>query len=253
VASWDMDERHLLVSILYLTTLVPSQAPTIMAQQVSTPPTVGAFDTTVVQRVTARYRLYLPPGYARGAKRWPLVLFLHGAGERGTDLTALSRTGLTKLAGTRTLPFILVAPQVPEDEIWSTVALAALLERLTRDLPVDPDRVYLTGLSMGAFGAWELATAYPDRFAAVVLISGGGNPVPACRLRSVPVWLVHGRKDDVIPVEESELLARRLEACGGRVRLTVYPDVGHDAWSQTYEDPGFLNWLLAQRRQAPRR
>jgi predicted peptidase len=224
-----------------------------MAQQASILPTVGAFDTTVVQRVTARYRLYLPPGYARGAKRWPLVLFLHGAGERGNDLTLLSRTGLSKLADTRPFPFILVAPQVAEEEIWSTPALAALLQRLTTDLPVDPDRIYLTGLSMGAFGAWDLATAYPDRFAALVLISGGGNPVPACRLRDVPVWLVHGRTDDVIPVEESELLARRLEACGGRVRLTVYPDVGHDAWSQTYEDPGFLKWLLAQRREGPRR
>jgi predicted peptidase len=224
-----------------------------MAQQVSIPPTVGALDTTVVQRVTARYRLYLPPGYQPGTKRWPLVLFLHGAGERGTDLTALSRSGLTKLADSRTFPFILVAPQVPEEEIWSTPALAALLERLGKDLSVDPDRVYLTGLSMGAFGAWDLATAYPDRFAALVLISGGGNPVPACRLRSVPVWLVHGRKDDVIPVEESELLARRLKDCGGQVRLTVYPDVGHDAWSQTYEDPGFLTWLLAQRRKTPGR
>lgn len=236
-----------------LTALLTSQAHTLMAQQAPVPPTVGALDTTVVQRVTVRYRLYLPPEYTPGPKRWPLVLFLHGAGERGTDLTALSRTGLTKLADTRTLPFILVAPQVPEDQIWSTPALATLLGRLTRDLRVDPDRVYLTGLSMGAFGGWELATTHPDRFAAVVLISGGGNPVPACRLRDVPVWLVHGRKDDVIPVEESELLARRLEACGGRIRLTVYPDVGHDAWSQTYEDPGFLKWLLAQRREAPRR
>jgi predicted peptidase len=249
-----MGRRHVLVDVFCFTALVSSRAHTVMAQQASVPPpTVGALDTTVVQRVTARYRLYLPPGYAQGSKRWPLVLFLHGAGERGTDLTALAHTGLTKLAGTRTFPFILVAPQVAPEEIWSTAALAALVERLTKDLPVDPDRVYLTGLSMGAFGGWELATTYPDRFAAVVLISGGGNPVPACRLRGVPVWLVHGRKDDVIPVEESELLARRLQACGGRVRLTVYPDVGHDAWSQTYEDPEFLSWLLGQRREPPRR
>jgi predicted peptidase len=205
-------------------------------------------DTTITQRLSLRYQLYLPPEYADDSKRWPLVLFLHGAGERGSDLSVLGRTGLTRLAATRTFPFILVAPQAPEGEIWSSPALATLLDRLATELRVDPGRVYLTGLSMGGFGAWELATSYPERFAAVVSISAGGNPVPACRLRDVPVWLIHGREDDVIPVEGSEVLARRLRACGAPVRLTVYPDAGHDAWTRTYEHPDFLKWLLAQRR-----
>lgn len=220
----------------------------IAAQQAPGPPRVGHLDTTVAQHLTAPYQLYLPPGYSAGSERWPLVLFLHGAGERGTDFSALVRQGLPKLATEQTIRYILVAPQVPDGEVWSIPTLAALLDRLVKELRVDSDRVYLTGLSMGGFGAWELATAYPQRFAAVVSISGGGNPVPACRLRDVPVWLIHGRQDDVIPVEESEVLARRLRACGGRVRLTVYPDVGHDAWTRTYSDPGFLRWLLAQRR-----
>jgi predicted peptidase len=240
------------LTAIVLTAVLTSQTHTLMAQRASVPPTVRILDTTVVHRVKARYQIYLPPGYPSG-KRWPLVLFLHGAGERGSDFAALSHTGLTQLAAGRAFPFILVAPQVPADEIWSIPALAALLDRVTTDFRVDPDRVYLTGLSMGAFGGWDLATSYPDRFAAVVLISGGGNPVSACRLRDVPVWLVHGRKDDVIPVEESELLARALQGCGGPVRLTVYPEAGHDAWSQTYEDPEFLNWLLAQKRRPRRR
>jgi predicted peptidase len=227
--------------------------PDLTAQQPVLPPTLGVLDTTITQRLRLRYQTYLPPTYAHEGTRWPLVLFLHGAGERGIDLAVLARTGLPQLAATQSFPFVLVAPQVPEGEIWSTPALAALLERLTRDLRIDPDRLYLTGLSMGGFGVWDLATTYPERFAAVVSISGGGNPVEACRLRDVPVWLVHGRQDDVIPVEESELLARRLKSCDGRVRLTVYPDAGHDAWTRTYSDPGFLTWLLAQRRGPARR
>jgi predicted peptidase len=228
--------------------LASVQAADLMGQHTASSPTAHGLDTTIAQRVSLRYRLYLPTDYAGSGTRWPLVLFLHGAGERGSHLALLDRTGLTKLAAARSLPFVLVAPQVPDDEIWSTPALAALLDRLLSQLRIDRDRIYLTGLSMGGFGAWDLATTHPDRFAAVVSISGGGNPVPACRLRHVPVWLVHGQQDDVIPVQESELLARRLQTCGGRVRLTVYPDAGHDAWSRTYEDPAFLDWLLAQRR-----
>jgi predicted peptidase len=228
--------------------LASGQAADLLGQRAANSPTAHALDTTITQRVSLRYRVYLPSDYPNRGTRWPLVLFLHGAGERGSDLALLDRTGLTKLAAARSLPFVLVAPQVPEDETWSTTALATLLDRLVSQFRIDPDRVYLTGLSMGGFGAWDLATTHPDRFAALVSISGGGNPVPACRLRHVSVWLVHGQQDDVIPVQESELLARRLQACGGRVRLTVYPDAGHDAWSRTYEDPAFLEWLLAQRR-----
>jgi predicted peptidase len=223
-------------------------APFLVGQRPVVPPSAGTFDTVVAQHLTARYQLYLPPGYRADSRRWPLVLFLHGAGERGNDLSVVTHTGLPKLAATRPFPFVLVAPQVPDGEIWSSSVLAALIDRLITELAIDTNRIYLTGLSMGGYGAWDLATTYPERFAAVVSISGGGNPVPACRLRNVPVWLVHGRKDDVIPVQSSQLLAQRLEACGGRVRLTVYPDAGHDAWSRTFADPGFLKWLLAQRR-----
>jgi predicted peptidase len=233
-------------SLLALWTSLP--VPAVVAQQGAIAPRIGALDTTVSQRLTLRYQLYLPPGYAADTRRWPLLLFLHGAGERGADFAALARQVLPELAARRALPFILVAPQVPDGEIWTSPALAALLDRLATELRVDPDRVYLTGLSMGGFGAWELATAYPERFAAVVSISGGGNPVPACRLRDVSVWLVHGQQDDVIPVQESEVLARRLQACGGRVRLTVDSTAGHDAWTRIYSDSTFGTWLLAQRR-----
>ena len=218
------------------------------AQEKAMQSTPKTFEATVTKRLSSRYLLSLPEGYSPTGKTWPLVLALHGSGERGSDLSVLARQGLSKLAAERQFPFILVAPQVPEGELWSADVLKALLDELQATLRVDPDRVYLTGLSMGAFGAWDLATAQPERFAALVVISGGGNPVEVCRLKRVPVWIVHGRKDDVIPVSWAEELGRRLERCSGRVRVTIYPDAGHDAWNRTYADPAFLDWLLAQNR-----
>lgn len=215
------------------------------------PPAEKAFDATITKRVSTHYLLYLPEGYEPAGKPWPLVLFLHGSGERGADLAAVTRQGLPKVTGGKSFPFILVAPQVPEGEIWSADILKALLDDLQTRLRVDPDRVYLTGLSMGAFGAWDLAIANPDRFAALLVISGGGNPVEVCRLKNVPVWIFHGRKDDVIPVSWAEELGKRLEHCSGnsgKVKVTLYPDAGHDAWTRTYADPAVLDWLLAQRR-----
>ena len=226
----------------------PPERPQDRSQNIAMPSTSRVLDTTVTKRLTLRYLLYIPEGYSPTGNRWPLVLFLHGSGERGSDLSLLARQGLPKLAAEHDLPFLLAAPQLPEGEVWSADTLKALLDELEATLRVDPDRIYLTGLSMGAFGAWDLAIAQPDRFAALVAISGGGNPVEVCRLKNVPVWIAHGRKDDVIPVAWAESLAQRLERCGGKVRLTVYPDAGHDAWTRTYADPAFLDWLLAQRR-----
>ena len=212
------------------------------------PATEHDYHVTAARSFSLRYLLYLPEGYKTVLKSWPLVLFLHGSGERGTDLKTLERQGLPKLAAGRSFPFILVAPQIPEGEVWNEEPLTYLLDELETTLWIDSDRIYLTGISMGAFGAWDLAVTTPDRFAALLVISGGGNPVEICQLKDVPVWIVHGRQDDVIPVSWSEALGRRLERCGGNVKVTVYPDADHDAWSRTYEDPAVLEWLLAQRR-----
>jgi predicted peptidase len=234
--------------VLLLAALLTGGSVRALAEDHPMPASEKTFDATVTRKLSLHYLLYLPEGYDSTGKPWPLVLFLHGSGERGADLTAVTHQGLPKLAGGRSLPFILVAPQVPAGEIWSVDALKALLDDLQSRLRVDPDRVYLTGLSMGAFGAWDLAIANPDRFAALLVISGGGNPVEVCRLKDVPVWIVHGRKDDVIPVSWAEELGKRLERCAGKVKVTIYPDAGHDAWSRTYEDPAVLEWMLAQRR-----
>lgn len=211
------------------------------------------YRVTAVRSFSFRYLLYLPEGHKTLRKTWPLVLFLHGSGERGADLKALERQGLPKLAAEQSFPFILVALQIPEGQVWAAEPLTYFLDELeSTPLWINSDRIYLTGISMGAFGAWDLAIATPDRFAALLVISGGGNPVEVCQLKDVPVRIVQGRQDDVIPVSWAESLGNRLERCGGNVKVTIYPDAGHDAWSRTYEDPEVLEWLLAQRREVPK-
>ena len=205
-------------------------------------------DTTLTRHARLPYRVFLPAGYAASDARWPLILFLHGSGERGDDLAAVERNGPPRIARERGLPFVVIAPQLPAGDLWSADALNALLDHAIADLRVDTTRVYLTALSMGTYGAWELAIAHPERFAALAVASGGGNPVEICRLRDTPVWIAHGEKDDVIPVAWSKGMAHRLEQCGGHPRLSIDPEAGHDAWTKFFAGPALYDWLLAQRR-----
>jgi predicted peptidase len=195
------------------------------------------------------YLLYLPEDYAKGRKRWPLLLFLHASDERGHDLNLVKAHGPPKfLDGCADFPFIIVAPQCPSRKYWEARTLSALLDEVAAICRVDANRVYATGLSMGGFGTWALALAQPQRFAAIAPISGGGNSRQVARLKPLPVWIFHGAHDDCVSPEESLRMARALEKCGGNVRLTIYPDAGHDAWTQTYENPAFYEWLLEHKR-----
>jgi predicted peptidase len=206
----------------------------------------------VVREVSGRYLLSLPPGYPSG-ELWPMILFLHGAGERGDDLTRVKIHGPPRLVEQRPedFPFIVVSPQVPDERIWSTQLLDALLEEVTQRYAVDPDRIYVTGLSMGGYGAWHLAMEFPDRFAAIAPISGGGTVTGACSLRHLPIWAFHGALDEVVSPSRSEELVERLRRCDGHIRYTRYEDAGHDAWTRTYEDPELYRWFLQHRRGRP--
>lgn len=206
----------------------------------------------VERQLGARYLVFLPPGYD-AAERYPTILFLHGAGERGDDPARVRVNGPPKLVEQRPeeFPFIVVSPQVPADRIWSTQVLDALLDEVTERYAVDPDRIYVTGLSMGGYGAWHLAMEYPHRFAALAPIAGGGTITGACTLRHLPIWVFHGARDEVVPVSRSEELVNRLRGCDGHVRYTRYEDAGHDAWTRTYENPELYRWLLRHRRGAP--
>jgi predicted peptidase len=216
-------------------------------------------DRQIIKTVKLDYLLHLPRSLAADPlQRWPLVLFLHGAGERGSDLNLVKRHGIAKVAESdEVFPFIAASPQCPADSLWDehVDALLALLEEVSASYPVDADRVYLTGLSLGGYGAWNLAVLHPDRFAALAPVCGGaipmrGFPGRVSALRRVPVWAFHGALDPVVPVRESESLVEALRACGGEARLTVYPDAAHDSWTRTYENPELYRWFLSHRRDA---
>lgn len=195
------------------------------------------------------YLLYLPDGYDQ-KEAWPLLVFLHGAGERGDDLALVKKHGPPKLveAG-KSFPFIVVSPQCPSGQWWSTktLELKTLIDHVCDELKVDENRIYLTGLSMGGFGTWSLAAYAPDRFAAIAPICGGGEILATRALRKMPIWVFHGAKDPVIPIERSEVMVNALKRAGSDVKFTVYPEALHDSWTETYDNPEFYAWLLEQK------
>ncbi|MCK4958225.1 MAG: prolyl oligopeptidase family serine peptidase [Planctomycetes bacterium] len=211
-----------------------------------------SFKKTITKTVAANYLLFLPENYDKNEQKWPLIMFLHGAGERGNNLELLKIHGPPKIVeADNDFPFIVVSPQCPKDSWWPAEGelLINLLDSIIEKYDVDPDRVYLTGLSMGGYGTWHLGCTYPDRFAAIVPICGGGQKFLACNLRDVPVWAFHGAKDQIVPLEESQGIVDKLKKCGGDVKLTIYPEAGHDSWTETYDNPQLYKWLLSYRKE----
>lgn len=219
------------------------------AQPVALPAQVPkTFQGKITTTAKLDYLLSLPADYGTSRKSWPLVLFLHGAGESGSDLNKVKAHGPPKLVETSgPFPFILVSPQCP-GRGWNPDVLNALLDSVIKQYRVDKNRVYLTGLSMGGFGTWSLAAAHPERFAAIAPICGGGNPADAPKMVAIPTWVFHGAKDPTVPLKRSEEMVEALKAAGGNPKFTVYPDAGHDSWTATYNNPEFYQWLLAQKR-----
>lgn len=194
------------------------------------------------------YLLHLPRGYD-DEDAWPLVLFLHGSGERGRDLWQVTQHGLPKMAlRNGGLPYVMVAPQCPPDTWWTwhTHSLMALLDDVIASHHVDHRRVCLTGISMGGIGTWELGAQFPDRFAALAPICGRGTPWLASRLSDVPIWAFHNDGDPSVPVEHSEQMVHAVNTAGGTAKLTIYEGSGHDAWTRAYAEPEFHDWLLTQ-------
>ncbi len=208
-----------------------------------------SFRRQITKAVDLDYLLFLPQGYGRDLeKKWPLMLFLHGAGERGDRLELVKKHGPPKLVEQQPdFPFIVVSPQCPAGSWWPDKLddLSALLDEVEADYAVDSHRIYLTGLSMGGYGTWSLAQDQPERFAAIVPICGGGSRALARRLKDLPVWVFHGAQDKTVPLEESEKRVAAIERAGGSPRLTIYPDAGHDSWTETYDNPELYEWLLS--------
>lgn len=208
------------------------------------------FEKDITSKARIKYLLFLPADYGKTDKQWPLMLFLHGSGESGDDLSKVKAHGPAKIVETKKdFPFILVSPQ-SSGRGWNPEVLNALLDDIVAKYKVDKDRIYLTGLSMGGYGTWALGAAHPERFAALVPICGGGNPADAPKLKDIPIWVFHGGKDNTVPLAQSERMVKALKDVGGNVQFTVYPEAGHDSWTETYNNPKLYEWLLEQKRKS---
>lgn len=198
------------------------------------------------------YLVQLPRGYEDDTNRfWPLVFYLHGIGESGDDVEKVLRFGPPKLmAQGQDLPCIVISPQLPKGDFWvrESDALLNILDEVNKLYRVDQRKVNVTGNSLGAFGAIILVAQEPERFASLVPVCGGVDYLDSLRLRDVPIWAFHGEKDPIIPVEESQRLVRLVNQIGGKARLTIYPDMGHNCWNRAYNDPTLWDWILAQKR-----
>ncbi len=220
-----------------------------------------------VNGVTYRFQIYLPEEFRRDEhKPWPILLFLHGRGERGSEGMFQTQIGLPLQVRDHPerWPFIIVMPQCLFTNFWTdpemlNMAMAALDQEIS-EFHTDPSRTYLTGLSMGGYGAWELARLYPHRWAAIAIAAGGpfwsyaperwqqAATIPGEYARAVghtPVWMFHGSEDNVVPPRESDLMYNALKANGGNVRLWIYQGLHHDSWARAYNEPELPRWLLA--------
>ena len=194
------------------------------------------------------YYLYFPNHYKKN-NLFPLLLFLHGAGERGQNLEKVKAHGIPKrIDDGIDFPFIIVAPQCPDGVWWphgkNVDTVLSLIKSLVNNFKINPRQIYGTGLSMGGFGVLELASINPKLFAAIIPICGGIIRNKLSNLYNLPIWLFHGDKDEVVPVESSILIYKWLKKYNKNIRITIYENVTHDSWTQTYENQEIYDWLL---------
>lgn len=233
--------RHL-ISILLIGIMLSSSSFSQSEKQ-----TVNKFEKEITLTLSANYLLYLPKDYNDSSKDFPLVLFLHRAGERGTDIEKVKVHGLPKLINEgKEFPFIVVSPQCPDNIFWNIDLLTALLDDMEANYQIDKNKIYVTGLSMGGHGTWELALQQPNRFAAIAPVCGWSSPAEACKIAHTPIWVFHGAKDVVVPVSASQQMVEKLKSCGSNVKLTIYPDANHDSWTETYNNEELYKWFLEQ-------
>ena len=217
------------------------------------PMSAGQYDQKLEKQITVKldYLLFLPEGYGQKEKKWPLILFLHGAGERGNNLAMVKKYGPISFAEKqKDFPFIVIAPLCPKRQTWlsKTRDLKALLDEIKAKYTVDKQRIYLTGLSMGGFGTWELACDYPEEFAAIVPVYGGGQAWRARMLKHVPVWAFHGDKDKLVSIERSREMVNAVNARGGNAKLTIDHNAKHIGCTKTHNNKEIYEWFLSHKK-----
>ena len=213
------------------------------------------FNAKTDKELDLQYALYLPNDYPDTGEMYPLVLFLHGAGERGDNLDLVKIHGIPKLIDDgNSFPFITISPQCPDEGYWDRPeyvrSLISLIKEIMKTYAVDKTRIYGTGLSMGGLGTLAIAIKEPGLFAAIISVCGGADLKKIVRINQLPIWLFHGDADSVIPVENSLSIYDALKPINKHVFLTVYKGVGHDSWTETYENKAVYEWLLTYRKKA---
>lgn len=214
----------------------------------------GNFSGTIIKQVSSDYLLYLPDEYSPESREmWPLLIFLHGSGERGNNLELLKVHGPPKLIQQgQDFPFIVLTPQCPDKQDFDTETLFSLIEHIVKEYNVDKDRIVVTGISMGGGATWDLAFAHPAYFAAIAPVCGvvdRNYPSRLSEIVNLPVWVFHGANDFIVPIVQSAGMVNGLKELGSNVKFTVYPTAGHDSWTETYNNPELYEWLLQQRRK----
>lgn len=203
-------------------------------------------------RSTLNYLVYLPQSYSKNNKL-PLIFSLHGSGERGNNIDDVKKWGIHKiLRENDNFPFVVVSPQCPVGEIWEMQfnALKDLLDKIENDYNIDDERIYLTGYSLGGYGTWNFAILNPERFTAIVPISGGAiSPKRALRLKNIPIWVAHGDSDTVVQFEESKRIVDCLKEYNPNIIFKVYKGGGHEVCTTAYEEPELFQWLVKQKRK----
>jgi predicted peptidase len=206
----------------------------------------GKLKTEIVEKHELGYALHIP---ANTKEKKPLLIFLHGSGEKGTDIEKVKVHGPFKYLKTHELDSYILAPQCPENEYWNEEVLYRLILKIQKENNIDSSRIYLTGLSMGAWGAWNLAFAHPETFAALVPIAGFVDRVPMiedCKIKDIPTRIFHGLLDDVVNVDYSITIYKKLKSCNANVQLTVFDDANHDSWSRVYDNQDIYDWMFKQ-------
>ena len=207
------------------------------------------FITNLAMQVSLKYHIYFPNNYHDSDTKFPLVLFLHGAGERGDNLRLVEKHGIPKMINNGiNFPFITVAPQCPKFQYWSepvnVKTLLLLVEEIIKKNKVDIERIYATGLSMGGYGTLAIAKERPDLFSAIIPVCGGLDTTDIERLKDIPIWLFHGAEDKVVPVENSELIYDLLKPINPEIKITIYKGINHNSWEMTYNNQNIFDWML---------
>lgn len=181
--------------------------------------------------------------------KMPMIVFLHGAGERGDNLELLKIHGPLKYYQNHTLESFVLTPQCPEGKLWNAEEIYLLIQKIIKENPIDPNRIYLTGLSMGAWGAWNLAYSHPELFAAVVPIAGFVDRIPMmdpCKFKGIPIRMYHGLLDNVVDIYYSSSIYKKIKECDSNIDFQIFVDANHDSWSRVYDSDEIYNWMMLQ-------